>query len=264
MTRATVWSKCKEKGEIGGLVSALKADNFQTRVEAIEALMDLGERRAIELVIKEFTNVLRFGDEADKIEGITIIQGRACRTSLIAVVYSLELPSDRWEKVWKLEKVRFRRKLGLHLARPILFETAENSDENPVIRWYALIALVELGDRSNEVMQLLINVLDTMPKMNVDTIEESLRALSCCSINPDIIAMLIETAKGQRFKAVLDIVPRSAAIYALGATGDPLAREYLEYLATHGDKFYRERARVALKLFGKASYDEINAKAEPK
>lgn len=252
----------KEKKDVRGLMAEMKNDNPQICVKAMEALMDLDDPETLELLLENFSKRFKFGDEMDKIEAITIMQGRVSRTSLIPVLSRSELPSDdRWKRMWKFEKVKFQRKLDLDLARPVLSKVVADSAETPVIRWYALIALAELGDRSNEVPQLLINVLSTLPEMNIYTIEESLRALSYFSINPDIISMLIKIQKGQLFKAAIDTAPRSAAIYALGASSDPSAREYLEGLATHGPHFYSERARVALKLFGK-SYDEIKAKAE--
>ncbi len=67
-------NKMKEKGDIGGLLALLKADNLQTRVEAIEALKDIGER-GVELLIKEFADIFRFGNEADRVQAITIMQG---------------------------------------------------------------------------------------------------------------------------------------------------------------------------------------------
>jgi HEAT repeat protein len=255
--------KMKEKGDIDGLAALLKADDPRMRVEATEALVEIKDHRAIELLVKEFTDIFKLGDEADKVEAITIMQGRA-DDSLIGVRLLLDLPWDREAKIIKFHHVKFTKKFELALARPILFSLATNPRETPAIRWYSAVALVELGDRSNEVMQLVIDTLNTMSKMNIDIIEESLRALSYFGSNSALVGMFIEIQKGRLFKAVLDVGPRSAAIYALGATGEPSAREYLEYLAGHGDQFYRTRAQVALKLFGKATYDEIKAAAESK
>ena len=41
-------------------------------------------------------------------------------------------------------------------------------------------------------------------------------------------------------------------------------RDRLEYKANHGEKYIRKVAKVALKLYGKANFDEIKAKAESK
>lgn len=248
--------KMKEKGDIDALVSLLKSDNLQRRVEAFEALAEIGDRRTNKVLIKEFTDIFRFGSEKDKVQAITIMRGRA-GVGLIGVKLLLDL----WG-IGDFSKVKFTRKFGLALARPILISLATSQEEASAIRWYSAVALVELGDRSNEVMQLVMDTLSMMQKMNIDIVEESLRALSSFGGNSALVGMFIEVQKGQLFKAVLDVGPRTAAIYALAATGEPSAREYLEYLATHGDKFYRKRAQIALKLFGKANYDEIEANAE--
>jgi HEAT repeat protein len=257
--------KMKEKGDIDGLVALIKADDPRMRVEAIEALLEIKDHRAMELLVKEFNDISKLGDEADKVEAITIMQGRAGE-GLMGMQGLLTLPWDREAKIIKLHHVKFTRKFELSLARPILLSLATNPIEASAIRWYSVVALVELGDRSNEVMQLLTDILDAMPKMNIDIMEESVRALSYFPSNPDTIARLIQIQKGHflRWKTALDVGYRSAAIYALAASGDPSAREYLEYLATHGDEFYQKRAQVALKLFGNATYDEIKAKAESK
>lgn len=255
--------KMKEKGDTEGLIRELKNKDYKVRIDVVKALLDLNDNKAIEALVKEFTDIFKFGDEADKVEAITIMQGRASE-GLTGVRFSLYLPIDRDGKIVKLYKVKFARKFDLDLARPLLLTLASNTAENPVIRWYALVALVELGDRSNEVMQLLTDILNAMPKMNLLMIEESVRALSYFPSNPDTIARFIQIQKGHFFGWKADVVGQSAGIYALAASGDPSAREYLEYLTTHGDEFYRQRAQVALKIFGKATYDEIKAKAESK
>jgi len=254
--------KMKERRDIDGLITALRNDNPQTRVEATEALTDLDEPKALELMVKEFSNPFRFGDKADKIEAITIIRGCPTPESLMAVTLSLDFTGDKLTRICKFQKVKFRKRFNLDLVRPILVDVAQDLDENPVIRWYAVTALAELGDRSDEVVHRLFSILGAMPKLNLDIVEENVRILSYFPNNPDVIATLMKIQKGELFKAVLEVGPRSAAIYALAATGNSSAREHLEYLATHGDKFYRKRAQLALKLFGKANYDEIKANAE--
>lgn len=254
--------KMKENGDIEGLANAVRSDNPATRVEASEALMDSTDPKAMEALLKEVRDTFRFGDEADKAEAITIM--RACPTdeSLGAMTHSLDLAEDRFKKIWKYEKIKFSKKLKLDIARPLLMDVSANPKENPFIRWYAMTALVELGDRSKEVLQALPDTLEAMPGMNVFIIEESVRVLSCFAGNPGVTDMLIKIQKGEAFETQLDVVPKSAAIYALGAIGDPQSREYLEYLASHGDKFYQKRAKLALKLFGKGNYDQIKAAAK--
>jgi HEAT repeat protein len=251
--------KMKEKRDIRGLINALRNAPPQIRVEAIEALIDIDDPKVLELLLKEFSDVFRFGEEADKVEAITIIRACPTRQSLGAMTHSdslgLILTSDSFTKIWKYEKVKFTKKLNLGLVRPILLEVAMNSGENLVIRWYTVTALAELGDRSDELVQLLINILDAMPKQNLFIVEESLRILSYFTGNPTARNVLMNSLR-------TGTVSRMYSIYALGALGDPLTRENLEYLVVHGDKNDRKRAEIALNLFGTASYDEIKAKCE--
>ena len=259
--------KMKEGSDIDGLAALLKADNLQTRVEAIEALLELGDPKGLQLLTKRYSDIFKFGDEADKVELIIMMQGRLSRDTevdiLLAWITPLNLQQNRAVSILNWEDVKFRRKHNLDLARPILFEAATNSAENPLIRLFALVTLAELGDKSNEVMQLLVYFL--IQGQNAWTIKETLRALSYFSTKPEVTDLLIKIQKGEGFvfrdKFELSKVVREAAIYALGATTVPSAREYLEYLVTGGDEFYRRRAQIALKLFGKATYDEIKRMA---
>jgi len=257
--------KMKESKEIAGLAALLKANNLQTRVEATEALLELGDPKGLQLLTKRYSDIFKFGDEADKVELIIMMQGRLSRDTemdmLLAWITPLNLQQNRVMSILKWENVKFRRKHNLDLARPSLFEAATNSAENPLIRLFALVTLAELGDKSNEVMQLLIDFL--IQGQNAWTIKETLRALSYFSTKPEVADLLIEIQKGEVFvwnKSGLSEIVREAAIYALGASTSHLAREYLEYLATSGDKLYKKKAQVALSLFGKATYDEIKAK----
>jgi HEAT repeat protein len=252
----------KAKGDVDGLVRLMKGDNPQTRVEATEALAELGHQRATGLLIKELTDILRFGDDADKVEAIILMKGST--SARPAVSMSLDLPFDRLQRLAKYEKTKFRRGMDLHLVRPILYGLATNSVESPAIRWYSVVALAELGDKSDDLMQLLMDTFNSISNMNIYVIEETVRALSFLTGNPHCVPLLIRIQKGELFRGGLDVGWRSAAIYALGASGNASAREYLEYLASHGDDFYRKRARIALELFGKATYDEIEAKVKSK
>jgi HEAT repeat protein len=254
--------KMREKGDIEGLANALKDDNPGTRVEASEALMDCTDPKAMEVLLKEFRDTFKFGDEADKAETITIMRAHPTRESLGAVGHSLDWSEDRFRRMWKYEKTKFSKKLNLDIARPILMDAFTNVKENPFIRWYAVTSLVELGDRSEEVLEALPDTLRAMSAINVWIIEESVRALSYFAGNPSVIDWLVKIQKGEVFETELDAIPKVTAIYALGAIGGSQSGEYLEYLASHGDKFYQNRAKLALRLLGKANYDEIKAAAE--
>ena len=250
--------KMKEKGDIDALAALLKADNLQIRVRAIEALTEIGDRRANEVLIKEFTDIFRFGEAKDKVRANTIMRGDTGET--YSGVHGV---LDLWG-VGDFSKVKLARKLSLDLVGPILLSLATSQGEIPAIRWYAVVALLELGDRSNQVMQLLTDTFNEMPKKDISILEAQVRALSYVEGSSTLVDWFIQIQKGEVWKGGLDVRWRSAAIYALAATGEPSAREYLEYLATHGDEFYRKRAKVALELFGKAAYDEIKDRAKSK
>lgn len=253
--------KMKESKDIAGLAALMKADNLQTRVEASEALLELGDTKALELITQRYSEVFKFGDRADKVELMIMMQGRCSEfDTMIGWVMPLKLPEDRALRIMKLEKITFRRKTNLNLARSILFETAANTAENPFVRLFALTTLVELGDRDNNILGLMIALLFIdMEGVNTRTVCETLRAFSKFSNEKDIADMLINVQKGEAWSSENAAPVREAAIYALGAMTTPSAREYLEYLATGGNEFYRKKAQVALRLFGKADYDNIKA-----
>lgn len=244
--------KLKESGDIDALIPLLKSDNLQRRVEAFDALAEMGDQRANEVLVKEFTDIFRFGEAKDKVLAITIMRGDTGPTYSGVHVWG----------VGDFSKVKLTRKLPLNLVGPILLSLATSQGETPAMRWYAVVALLELGDRSNEVMQLLTDTFNEMPKKNIDVLEAQVRALSYIEGSSTLVDWFIQVQKGEVWRGGLDVGWRSAAIYALAATGDPLAREHLEYLASHGDQFFRTRAQAALKLFGKATYDEIEAAVE--
>lgn len=64
-------------------------------------------------------------------------------------------------------------------------------------------------------------------------------------------------------KLTFNEVKVKSAIYALAALGDPSTRERLEYLEGRGSETIRKAAKAALEHFGRGTYDEIKAKAEP-
>src|SRR3972149_3960885 len=90
--------KMQEKGDLDGLVSVLRNGDAQVRVEAAESLMEIGTPEALELLVKDFSSILRLGKEADKVEAILIMRGSPTRSSLAAVTHSsyLDLADDRF------------------------------------------------------------------------------------------------------------------------------------------------------------------------
>lgn len=256
--------KMKETRDVDGLWSATRSDSLQTRVKATEALIEIEDARGLQLISQRYSDVFKFGDNADKVEVMIMMQGRYLRMdTLVAwVVPLVGSTGDRPLEIMALEKVRFRTKPKLELARPILLEAATNSTENPLIRLLAGATLAELGDRSDELIQLMFSLLEEVEELNFWTIREILRALSHFSNNCEATDFLIRVQKGEVFRRESSEGIRQAALYGLGAIGSDLAREYLEYLTTSSSRVHKKEAQVALELFGKASYDEVRRKAE--
>ena len=125
----------------------------------------------------------------------------------------------------------------------------ENQSEVAAIRWYASIALIEIGDRSDDVLQILADTyMDCLTNFNCD---ETIRAFSHFK-KPEIIEYLIKIAKEE---IEIGLFCEKFAIYALAASGEPSAKEYLEFLATSRNE-NRDLAKDVLKHFGE-SFDKI-------
>lgn len=149
----------------------------------------------------------------------------------------------------------------------VLLEVATR-DEYPVIRLYSLITLVELGDRSDDVAQLIITTAEMLMTLaqqrgsatilDVAIQQETMRALSYFAGNNEVRNALIDALQGRRFIGMASPkTVRRYAMCAIGAFGDPSTREYLEYWAAYGDETDQRVARVALELFGEATFDNI-------
>lgn len=251
-----------------GLIKALNSRNSGVRIGIAEALKDINEPEAINALNKTLINALKFGEMEEQVEAITLIQGREPYLFL-----SIMLAGDD-ERLQLLENVR--KKLSLETFRDALLETVKQR-KSAISLWYALVALVELGDRSNEVLQELIEFSDawlktlaTEPSLFASIItmsvrEETLRALSCFRGNSAITDLVVKAYEGM-FLSGSEISEglKIKAIYALGALGDPSARERLEYLASHSGGSIQKTSKISLELYGKATFDEIKAKAESK
>ncbi len=262
-----------ELNDVEGLAAALQNNDIKVRIEATQALKNIQDNEGVERLIRILTAPLRFGNDEDRIEAITLIQGRVSSMFLLA---TLGLRAEALEKA--LDQEKLQKKLDVKLVRPALSGTAKDRKGNSVVRWYALTALAELGDRSDEVAQLLIEtaeILLTLCKRQdigsqiagfalEDGIQkETLRALSYFAGSGKVRDALIDALQGHRFVGYQHISsPWSYAVYALSAFGDPSAREHLEYWAMHGDEMARRRAQVALELFGKTTFDEVQAKVK--
>lgn len=245
-------------------IEALNSNNAIVRIEIAEALKTVNDPQGFDGLNKSLIKALRFGEIEEQVEAITIIQGRAPKNIL-----SFAIPGER-ERVEALEKSSG--KLSLETFRDALLEVAKQR-KSAFNVWYALVALVELGDRSDEVLRELIEFSDswfrTLDNMREGTQalfaffigravqEETLRALSFFR-GSSIAASAITNAFEEKILSSSHItIEKKNTIYALAALGDFSTKERLEYLVA------KDRApRIALELYGRATYDEIKEKVE--
>ena len=260
-------NKMKEQHDIEGLLMELGNSNRKIRIDAIEALKEIGDSRSIEKISKDLINVLKYGESEDKEEAITIIQGRApsCIHFLI--------PGES-KRVEALQRVSI--KMSLETFRNALLEQVHQSQSGST-KWYALIALVELGDRTDEVLLELIRFSDAWIKaleikgsestdgmgplfavvLGTEAQEETLRALSCFKGSSEATESIIMAYEG-KFLSTSDMsVDKEKAIYALAALGNPSSLERLEYLVSKGSA-----PKSLLDYFGRATYDQIKNMVE--
>lgn len=182
--------------------AAIQNDDIEVRIDAMEALKNISDTGAIEHLVKTLTAPLQFGNDKDRIEAITLIQGRAPSSFL-------ETTLGQREEVLKkaLRKAKPQKKLDLDLLHPALLGTAKDPKATLAVRWYALTALAELGDRSDEVADLLIKRAEALVTyceqrytespltaiiLENSVREETLRALSYFAGNIEVRDALID------------------------------------------------------------------------
>jgi len=261
---------------IEGLVKALENDMPGVRLAAVEALKETGDYEGMTYASDILIQMLKYGTDEDKIEALTRICGRS--NSLFLTCWLGPTIADVLKNVVKS-------KLPLELVREALLVETAGEKVHPVVRWYALIALVELGERSQGVLDELIKISDELvtfydrkPDPDEDSFaiagrtflaysikDETLRAISCFKGNPTATYAIIEALEGNFLAGRSKGEPSfddKRILSALGALGDPATRERLGYLASYGDVEAKRLAKVALEYFGRATYDEIKAKAE--
>jgi len=250
---------------VEGLIKAFKSTNWYLRVESAEALKEINIPEATKQLSEILIKTLKYGKFEDKIEAITLIYGRGNWNFLVPVLSSASSDGKRGDALTKVQ-----RKLLLEPILSALDEMLEKED-NQVVGWYALITLVELGERNDENLRALIKSSDDLitnlgqPEglggiLFAEAIcEETLRALSYFRDNPVATTAVIGALEGRflAFKSGEESRMRYA-LYTLGALGDPTTHERLEYLAGYGAPEFQRIARIALELFGRATYDEIS------
>jgi hypothetical protein len=252
-----------ELGSIERLSEALSSKNAGVRVQVAEALKDISNPVATDALNKALISALKFGEMEEEVEAITLIQGRGPEHFLSAVVAN--------ETAQALKSVS--RKLSLDTFRDALLGVVQQHKEGATV-WYALIALVELGDRGDEVLNRLaesshayINALETTMDgpapsaliawvVGTHVCEETLRALSHFRGSSKALDVIAKAYEGSYLSSPRITGRQEHALYALAALGDPSCKERLEYLVSHG-----KAPNVVIELFGKAGYDEIKARS---
>jgi hypothetical protein len=257
-----------ELGYIERLTKELNSNNPVVRVWIAKAIKEVNDPDATNALCNTLINELEFGEIEEQIVSITLIQGRAPEHFL-----SFALSND--DKLEHALKEPGKR-LNLDTFRDALLGVVQPHRSGAII-WYALIALAELGDRSQEVLSGLIeyshayiNMLEIeidgpgvsaliMWILGEEVHEETLRALSCFRGNNKALDAIIKAYEGDFLSSPRISGRQDYAIYALTALGDPSSKERLEYLISHG-----KAPNEAIELFGKATYDEIKTRASNK
>ncbi len=248
-----------ELKNIEGLIEALYTGTKDVTITSAELLKDINDPKAIDNLNKKLISFLKYGDLEEQIEAISLIQGRYPVWFMISCL-------ENWGEIEEVFK-KVKKKMNLEPFREPLIGVVKQERYYPCM-WYSLIGLIELGDRSNRVLNLLIDISQkwfqklqdqrSLITFGASTSlpEETLRALSYFRNNKSVTELTIN-ALNDKFLGASKI----NAIYALGALGDPSEMERLEYIAKYDTESNKKAARIALDLYGKATYDEIKLKA---
>lgn len=258
--------RMKEQKDTEGLLRELDNSDHKIRIDAIEALKEIGDPRSIDRITKKLINILEFGEPEDQAEAITIIQGRAPDSISFFI-------SGEPKRIDALTKVHG--KLSLEPFRNALLELVQKCKSGGTV-WYALVALAELGDRSDEVLLMLIEFSDewikTLDKqidatggagpiiawsLGKSANKETLRALSYYKGTGEATEAIIKAYEGDLLSSPRISGDKKNAVYALAALGDPSTLERLEYLVSQGSA-----PNIILDFFGKANFEQIEDMVE--
>lgn len=276
--------KMKKNRDLEGLTRLIGDEKPKVRVNAAQALKDIGDMEAIKALTDALFNTIKFRKNNDQIEAMIIMQGRV-PASYVEKTFTTQEQIDALKNV--------HGPLPLNFVQGPMEEMIRDKKISFINGWFGLLTLVELGDHREELLEKLITLsIDSIVVMDRTLIsdsdnminfilangvncliEETIRALASFKDNSTATKTIIMILDGELFRG--SYVHRYSSypylhaeqkhlIYALSAIGDPSERERIEYLANRGDKSIRKTAKAALRLYGKATYDEIKAKVESK
>ena len=285
-TAAQALKSIGSKDAIDTLARAfLKSDRQGVRFTTAQALRSIGSKDAMEALVQQLASIIRLGDHDDQVEAMIVMQGR----------FAPAFVGKQFIAEHHLISQDVQESIELHWVQGLLDELIKE-DKDPHTEWFALLTLVELGDRRGEVLEGLVRrsvsytkacdqrlkeragqhdfALYVVANRTNDLIEETMRALAAFRGNARATQIVIGVMEGDFLRGSYFHSANSGrylhrryeenAICALGALGDPVAYERLEYLAARGTDSVRRCAEVALANIGQATYDEIKAKAELK
>jgi hypothetical protein len=269
-------------GAINGveaLSQALANDNLGVRLEAAEIMKNIGGE-ALTLLCKHLVSELKLGKTEHQMEALIKMQGRVPHGSFVMSFFS----PDAWSI---FEKIRFSGKLPLDLLlnafggvddpAGVLMRSLGKESEL-IVGWFGFVTLAELGARNRPVPRMLVYYAEEYLTWSGETgagaslagapaessvRRETVRALSYFVDDDFALESIIKVSRRNLLSSGYQkpkLNPRYA-ICALGALGRPEAKQHLEFFATRGEEDERAAARIALELFGRASFDEIAATA---
>lgn len=155
---------------------------------------------------------------------------------------------NRDEKFDALGKIKKANIENIDEACEVILDAIAKGDGN--LQLTGAVTLAALGNESDGVIEILTSVL-SLPYSDseIPIRYYAMEGLSYIRNRPEIIDTILNTAQNDDSIAV-----RNGAAYALGAIGNPKAKEYLEYQDQHGNS----AAKAALALFGAEDFNTIN------
>ena len=147
-----------EQRDLDGIRARLEAPATATRVRAFEAAAGVAEPPVVDLATDVLARRLADGDDEDTIEAITLLRGGAQSPTLISAVEFFGALSE--ERAFGLKTVTSKAVVNADVIKPLLLNEVHDPEPIFVVPWCATAALVELGERSEDVARLLVEAAE--------------------------------------------------------------------------------------------------------